>query len=78
MKTVSEVINELQTLIEHDPALKYAPVYVIADHGQTFIQSNQVTVDHTFDYDYYAEVCDLEELELGELLKVKPFVTIGD
>jgi len=78
MKTVSEVIKELQTLVEHDPELKDAPVYVYADHGQTFIQANQISVDYTFDYDYYAEVYDLEGLDLQELLEVKNFVTVGD
>ncbi len=76
MKTVNELIKELQDLVKTDATLGKCPVYVIADHGQTFIQMNQVSVDHTEAYDYYAEVIDLEEAE--EFDEVKTFVTIGD
>lgn len=78
MKTLDTVIMELQQIRDYDPSLGSAPVYVIADHGQTFIQCNDVSIDHTFEYDYYAEAYLTEELDSAEMHVVKPFITIGD
>lgn len=78
MKTVNEVIKELQDLVEQDKDIGNLPVYVIADHGQTYIKAGQVTLDYTFEYEYYAEAYDLEEIEPEELSEIKAFVTIGD
>lgn len=61
MKTVKEIIEELQELVEHNKEIGSLPVYVIADHGQTFIQSGCISVEHTLgDYEYYEETYHLE------------------
>lgn len=76
MKTVNEVIKELQELVKQDESLGDVPVYVIADHGQTFIQSGCVSVEETREYSYYAVT--LEGIEYDEKKPVKTFVCIGD
>jgi hypothetical protein len=78
MKTLGELKQEIELLLKEAPELESCPVYVYADHGQEFIQMNQMSVDYTMEYSYYADVWDLEELEPEELKEIKPFVTIGD
>lgn len=76
MKTVKEIIEELQDLVEADPALENVPVYVYADHGHIFTQGFQVTLGYTESYDYYVDPVDLEEYDSPN--SSKAFVCIGD
>ncbi len=82
MKTVNGVIKELQELVEQDESLGEVPVYVIADHGQTYIQSGCVSVEETTEYSYYAETIEDEGLDEDDddfpSHKVMKFVCIGD
>ena len=61
MKKVRDLIKELSNL---DPEM---PVYVRADHGQTFIQGGYVGVEYSDTLDYYIEdTIDKQDIEYYE------------
>ena len=68
MKKVRDLIEELSKL---DPEM---PVYVRADHGQTFIQGRYVGVEYSNTLDYYIEDTideqDIEEYEDRDIYKI--------
>lgn len=68
MKTLNEIIRELQSLQEQ--GFGEAPVYVFADHGQTFIQADSPTLEKAEELGYTIE--DLTDEE------GVPFICIGD
>lgn len=78
MKTLNTLIKELQAMVEEDESVGECPVYVYADHGQTFIEARESSIDFTLAYDYYAETIhpnDIPEAqEEGEVFRI---ITIG-
>ena len=79
MKTLNTLIKELQAMVEEDETVGELPVYVYADHGQTFIQTGEPSIDSTLAYDYYAETIHPDDIpEAQEEGEVFRFITIGD
>lgn len=76
MKTLNQVIDELMEL--KDSGAGDLPVYVYADHGQTFIQLGGASVEVFEEYSYYAEGVHPDDVDEDEEAEYVNAVVIGD
>lgn len=73
MITVNQMIKQLQDSVKDDPKFGECPLYVYADHAQTYIQADDLCFGYAHDYDYYIEECDPDNVILDKRIAI-----IGD